>query len=488
MDFLAHLLVAGAYGYFRDELYYIIAGTHFETGYVDFPPFIAWLAAVLRIFGDNLVVLHAVSALASACILVVTGLMARELGGSRFAQALAALGSLVAVTFLATGALFTMDVFDELWWALAAYVFIRLVKRNEPRLWLLFGLIAGVGLFTKLTMLFFGFGLVVGLLLTAQRQYFRSRWIYLGGLIAFAFLVPYIAWQVSTGWPTPEFWRNYGGVGTGSSPLDFLLSQVFTLNPFTLPLWIAGLVYYFGPRGKPYRALGWAFVVLYALFTLTQAKSYFLAPAYPMLFAAGAVQLTQAIERRSWTWVKPAYVALLLASGLYFAPAVMPVLPPAQYGPLYGWIGPLTGAKQQEGSTPLLQILADRFGWPEQVQAVAKVYDALPASEQAQACIATGNYGEASALNFFGPRYHLPTAISGHNTYYIWGPGACTGRVVITIGIPQADLQQSFGEITPSGTITCANCVDEESHLTIYVCQHPTRSIHDIWQSTKHFN
>src|SRR5262249_29989620 len=156
--FVAHMFVAGSYGYFRDELYYIDAGRHFQTGYVDFPPFIAWLAGILQVVGDNLVVLHLMTALANAALIVVTGLMARELAGGRFAQVLAALGSAVAITFIATGALFTMDAFDELWWALAAYVFIRLVRRDEPRLWLLFGLIAGIGLFTKLSMLFFGFG------------------------------------------------------------------------------------------------------------------------------------------------------------------------------------------------------------------------------------------------------------------------------------------------------------------------------------------
>ncbi len=488
LSFLAHMLVAGNYGYFRDELYYMDAGRHLQTGYVDFPPFIAWLAALLRIFGDNLIVLHTTVALAGACLIFVTGLVARELGGNRFAQGLAALGTAVALTFIATAGLFTMDAFDELWWALAAYVFIRLVKRAEPRLWLLFGLIAGIGLFTKLSMLFFGFGLVVGLLLTTQRRYFRTRWPWFGGAIALAFLVPYIAWQIPNGWPTLEFWGHYGGIESGSSPLDFLLSQLFTLNPLNLPLSIAGLVFYFSPRGKPYRALGWAYVVLYAFFTLTHAKSYFLAPAYPMLFAAGAVQLTSAFERRGWSLAKLGYAAVLVVSGLAFAPSTLPVLPPATYGQVYGWIGPLTGAKQQEGRTPLLQILADRFGWPEQAAAVAKVYDALPAGERAQACILTVNYGEAGGLNFFGPAYHLPQAISGHNTYYFWGYGKCTGQTIIALGYPQQELETVFGQVTPKGTIRCANCVDEESDLTIYVCQQPKFSMPDLWKKARHFN
>jgi hypothetical protein len=488
VSFVLHLLIAGNYGYFRDELYYMDAGRHFQTGYVDFPPFIAWLAGVLRIFGDNLVVLHTTTALAAACLIVVTGLMARELGGGRAAQTLAALATAAAPTFIATASLFSMDVFDELWWGLAAYVFIRLVRREEPRLWLWFGLVAGIGLFTKLTMLFFGFGLVVGLLLTPARRAFRTRWPWLGGAIALAFLLPYIAWQVQNGWPTPQFWRNYGGTESAASPLDFLLSQIFAQNPVSLPLWIAGLVYYFRPAGKPYRALGWTFVILYALFTLAHAKSYFLAPAFPMLYAAGAVLLVTAFERRRWRAAQPGLLAGLALVGVLFAPGVLPVLPPSIYGHYYSWLVDTSGAKQTEANTPLPQELADRFGWPEQADAVARVYHALPAADRAQACIVTVNYGEAGGLNFFGPAHGLPRAISGHNTYYFWGYGACTGQVVITIGYSREDAEASFDSVVAAATVRCANCVEEESDLTIYVCRQPKASIAELWRRARHFD
>jgi len=488
-SFVAHMIVAGNYGYFRDELYYIDAGRHFQTGYVDFPPFIAWLAGALRIFGDNLVVLHFFSALANAALIFVTGLMARELGGGRLAQIMAALASAAAVVFIGTGSLYTMDVFDELWWALAAYVFIRLVRRDEPRLWLVFGLIAGIGLFTKLSMLFFGFALVVVLLLTPQRAMFRTRWPWLGGAIALAFLLPYIGWQIANGWPTPEFWRNYGGIENGS-PLDFLISQVLTMNPGTLPLTIAGLVYYFrAPDGKPYRALGWAFVILYVLFTITRAKSYFLSPAYPMLYAGGAVLLARVFQRTGWRWARIAYPAALALSALFFFPGVTPTLAPEPYSRVYGFIGGSSGAKQQASATQLQpQILADRYGWAEMTAAVADVYKKLPEDERAQACIYTLNYGEAGALNFFGPKDGLPQAISGHNTYWLWGPGTCSGQVVITIGFSQEDLTPAFGEVTPATKITCAYCMPEESDLTVYVCRQPKEPLADLWRRAKHFN
>jgi 4-amino-4-deoxy-L-arabinose transferase-like glycosyltransferase len=286
VDFVAHMLVSGNYGYFRDELYYIEAGSHLAFGYVDFPPLIALVAKFLGMLaGDALWAIHLVPALATALIVLITGLVARELGGGRFAQALAALASLVAVTFLATGSIFSMDALDELWWVLASYIAILILKRDDAQLWLLFGLVAGIGLTTKATMLFFGFALILGLLLTPDRRHFRTKWIWLGGAISLAFLAPYVLWNMANGWPTLEFFANYEGSG---GPLEFLLGQIPGMNPLTLPLSIAGLYFYLSTQSaKPYRALGWTFVVLLFIFALLGAKPYFLAPAYPTLFAGG---------------------------------------------------------------------------------------------------------------------------------------------------------------------------------------------------------
>lgn len=487
---LAHLIVAGNFGYFRDELYYIDSGRHVQTGYVDFVPFIAWLAGILRIVGDNLIVLHVISALAGTALVVVTGLMAREMGGDRIAQGLAALGTAVMVTFLASGSLFTMDVFDELWWGLAAYVFILLVSRQNPRLWLLFGLIAGIGIFTKLTMLFFGFGLVVGILLTPRRTDFRTRWPWLGGGIAFAFLVPWIIWEFINGWPTAEFWRHYGGFESGS-PLDFFISQLFTMNLFNLPLVIAGFIFYFRrQQGRPYRALGWLYVVLYVIFTLTRAKSYFLSPAYPILFAGGAIVLAQAFARRSVRrYIGVAYGVLLFASGVFFGLGVMPALNAQTYGRYYGWVGALSGANQTvTGKQVYPQILGDRLGWDTMTATVARVYGSLPPDQRAQACILTINYGEAAALNFFGPKYRLPPAISGHNNYFLWGPGACSGKVLITVGYDQADLLKSFASVQQVATIMCQDCQPEENNLPVYLATQPSASPVNAWKTVKHFN
>src|SRR5258706_1887136 len=315
IKFLVHLVTSGNYGFFRDELYYIDAGQHLAFGYVEFPPFIALLAALVHIVpGNSLVVYHLLPAFAGAVLVLLTGLIARELGGRRFAQCLAGLASGAAITFLGIDSLFSMDSFDELWWVLMAYILIRLIKRDQPRLWLLFGLVAGIGLMTKVTMLMFGFAIVVGLLLTPQRKSLLNKWVWAGGAIAFAFLLPYILWNAANGWPTLELWSTYtGGHANPASALGFLYQQVLTMNPLTLPLWLAGLYYYFFTRaGKPYRVFRWAFVILYVLFTISRAKLYFLAPAYPILFAAGSFMVGRLVSKPPWGWLKPSYTSLLV--------------------------------------------------------------------------------------------------------------------------------------------------------------------------------
>jgi hypothetical protein len=493
-SFVVHMLVSGNYGYFRDELYYMAAGRHLAFGYVEYPSMIALLAALMNVIaGDALVAIHLIPALAGAALIVITGLMARELGGGRYAQWLAALGTTFALVFMGTASIFSMDVLDELWWAAGAYVLIRLIKEERPRLWLVFGLVCGLGLLTKLTILAFGLGIVVGVLLTPRRADFRTRWPWLGGLIACAFLAPYIVWNAANNWATWEFWHHYGGISDGS-PLSFLANQLFLLNPFTIPLWVAGLVFFLRrPQGKPYRALGWMFVTLFLLFLAISFKSYFLAPAYPPLFAGGAIVFEQAAQRRRW--VKPVYVPILILSGLLLASLAMPVLPPSAFIAGYGWLsgaGGVDPGQNSQGRFP--QYLGDRFGWDTMTATVARVYDALPVDQRAQACILTTNYGEAGALQFLGTKDHLPPVISGHNNYFLWGQGSCTGNVLIVVDETQNDsldahnLGQSYASVRLAATNDCQYCQPEEFQASIFVCTQPLGSLQGKWQALKHYN
>ncbi|HZS94320.1 MAG TPA: glycosyltransferase family 39 protein [Chloroflexota bacterium] len=474
--FVGHMLVAGNYGYFRDELYYIADGHHLQAGYVDQPLLIGWLAALLRVIaGDSLVAIHVMPALACAAIIAVTGLMARELGGDRVAQVVAAIAALFTLAFMATGSLFSMDVLDQLWWAVISLTVLRLVRRDEPRLWLLVGLIVGVALLTKLTVLFFVFALFLALLITPQRRYLRTRWPWLAAAIAFLGLLPYLIWNASNGWPTWAFWHHYGGIGT--DPLTFFATQFALMSFIPVPLAVAGLVFYFRRSGAQYRLLGWTFVFVYLILTLLRVKVYFLAPAYPLLYAPGAVQFAH-LRLRPWlAWLRPAYIALIVVVGGLLAPDVMPILSPATTTRHYG---------------PLQQTLADRLGWGGLTNTVERVYAALPPAERQQACVLASNYGEAGALQQLAPPGRLPPVISGHNNYYLWGPGGCTGKVLITVGFSPGDIpgaRSYFTHITRAATDRCAYCISYERVLPIYVLSGAQRAIFPrLWPKVKSFS
>jgi len=490
---LVHLLTAGNYGYFRDELYYIAASERLDLGYVDFPPFVALATALARAtLGDSLLALGLLPALAGAAIVVLAGLMARELGGGRFAQGIAALAVLVAPNFLVFGTFLSMDAFDQLFWVSATYVLLLILKRNKPRLWLLFGFFAGLGLLTKLTMLSFGFAVLVALLLTPARRHLFSPWPWISGAIAIAFLAPYVYWNATNGWPTPEFWGEYGGKVDEASPVEFLLEQIVTMQPPTLPLWLAGLGFYlFAREGRPYRALGWIYVVLFVLFAAIGSRFYFLAPAYPALFAAGGVAIERFFgERTRWRWSLPAYAAALAISGAVVAPiTVVPVLPVGTLAGITGAFGGDAGIEVETREVAELpQTLADRFGWESMTETVARVYDRLPPEGRSEACVLTGNYGEAGAIDFFGAKHGLPKAISGHNSYYLWGPRGCSGETVVSVGVPRERLEGVFGRIERADTVECRYCMPDEDDLPVYVCADPKLPFEEAWPRFKHYD
>jgi hypothetical protein len=489
ISFLAHVLVGDNYGYFRDELYVLAMSQHPGFGYVDVPPLVPWIALIPRFLtGNALWAIHVISALVCAGTIILTGLMARLLGGTGWVQGLAALGSATALVLMANGSIYTYDVFDGFWWALVATILIVLLRDEHPRRWLAFGLVAGLGLLTKETILFWGFALIVGLLLTRQRRLLFTRWTAFGGLIAFAFVLPFLIWNAFNGWASVQYWAGYSqNHSAGESPLAFLPNQILIMNPLSVLLWGAGLWYFFSARGVRYRVFGWAYLILFVLFIAIQGKSYFLAPAYPPLFAGGAVLV--GTWRVRWRRLVAVYPVVLAISGVLLAPAAMPVLPPSVYAQIYGKSSGSSGAQQEAGdSYGLPQSLADRFGWEEQVALIAQVYHGLPMDEQRVACIATANYGEAGALVQFGGRYHLPPPISGHNAFYLWGPQGCTGQVVITINVSPQDAAQWFSSVTLAARTSCAACVDFENHAPILILRQPKAPFAVIWALSKHYD
>ena len=483
------LATSNDYGFFRDELYFIDAGKHLAFGYVDFPAFIALLAAFTQfLFGNSLVAYHIFPAIAGTLVVFFTGLIARELGGGRFAQCLASLASLVSPTFLGIDSLFTMNAFDELWWVLACYVLILLIKREQTRYWLLFGLIAGIGLLTKMTMLMFGFAVIAGLLISSKRNFLLSKWLLIGGCIAALFLLPYVIWEFANNWTSLLYWSRYPSNIEHLPPIGFIYQQIITTNPVSLVIWLAGLYYYFfRPEGKPYRLFGYAFIILFLLFMYSHAKFYFLAPAYPVLFAAGALLLEPILTTSRWHWVKISYISSLVISGILLALFFLPVLPPSVYLQ-FSHGNDLAQPDFHSNPPQLPQPLADRFGWENMAASVAQVYHHLPTDQQNIACIFAGNYGEAGAIDYYSQTDQIPQSISSHLNYFIWGPGTCTGEIVISIGVPYKTLQPIFDKVVLANTVICKYCIHNEQNLPIYIAYHAKASIKDLWPATKNYD
>jgi hypothetical protein len=478
-----HLATIRSYGWFRDEFYYIACGEHLDFGYVDHPPLVALIARVTReLLGGSIVAARLPSVLAGAAVIFLCGRIARELGGGRFAQVTAAVCALIVPVYLFTFHILSMNSFDVLFWTLGAWVVVRIVNGGDPRLWLLFGAICGLGLENKHSVLFFGLGVFVGLLLTPERRHFRGPWIWLGGSIAVLLFLPNVLWEVTHGWPTAEFVRNATAhKNVALSPLAFFREQVMQMHPLTFPVWLAGLVWLFRSR---YRVLGWAYVAAFLVLISQNSKAYYLVPAYPPLFAAGAT----AIE--SWTrgrvrWLVP---ILLFVGGAVTAPLTLPVLPVEsflRYARALG-IGMSAGERHEMGVLP--QHFADMHGWDEMVAEVARVYRSLPPEERAQAGIYGQNYGEAGAVDLLGEKHGLPKASSGHNNYYLWGPQG-SGEVLIILGGDPEDHRQAFRDVRQAGETRCNGlCMPYEDRQPIWIGRGLKAPVEQIWPMTKHYD
>jgi 4-amino-4-deoxy-L-arabinose transferase-like glycosyltransferase len=331
-SFLAHMLTATRYGYFRDELYYLACARHLAFGYVDQPPMIAlvtWLT--VHTIGTSLYALHFLPALAGAAMVWLTAMIARELGGGRFAQGLAALSIALSGVYVINAHMLTMNVFEPLFWMGCAWVVIRIIKTGNQKLWLWFGVLAGLGLENKYSMALFGFAVVVGLLVTAERKVFRSRWIWIAGAVALAIFLPNLIWSIQHHWPFIQLIHNIRASGRDivRGPLAFIGEQIFMMSPLNFPIWLVGLLFLLFGHDRRYRLLGWAFLVVLLLTMFLNGKDYYTAPAYPMLLAAGAVVIERAASVRRW--LMAATVLALVVVAAPFFPMMLPILPLTTY-------------------------------------------------------------------------------------------------------------------------------------------------------------
>jgi MFS family permease len=355
-------------------------------------------------------------------------------------------------------------------------------------LWLVFGLLAGIGLENKLSVLFLGVGVGAGLLLAREWRHLRDPRLWIGGGIAMLLFAPHLLWQQAHGWPTPEFVRHATeNKNLVLSPLAYLREQMLMMNPLALPLWLAGLVDLLVARnGRRWRALGWTWPVAFVVMAMQHGKPYYLAPIYPLLFAGGGIVLERIAKRRAA--VGAVAVALLAVSGLALAPLAKPLLSEDEYVRYARALGMAPGSDERHALARLPQYFADMHGWPELAAAVGAVAATLPPDERVHACVFGQNYGEAAAIDFFGPAQGAPRAISGHNNYWLWGPRGCDGSVVIVIGGDRADLDEVYAEVTDAGRFECTDCMPYENGQTLWIGRKPKVTIESVWPRIKHYD
>jgi len=481
---LLHLPVLTRYGYTLDELYFVACGKHLSFGYVDHAPLVPWIAWLsTALFGESLFALRILATLSTAMTVFLVGLLVRRLGGSRFAQIIACLGMIFAPVFLRTGNMLCLPAFEPLFWVLASYMVVKIIKDNNPRLWPWVGFIIGFGLLNKHSMLFFGFGLVLGMTLTPMRKHFKSPWLYAGGGVALLMILPNLIWQINHGWPTLSFILNLrAGVMSGISALQFLAGQLLYLHPFNAILWISGLVFFlFSKTGKSYRILGWIWVFVFVLLLVTKSKIYYLAPAYAALFAGGGIALEKWILRKSKKWLKPALISFLLIGGIILGPISVPYL---DIDTTENYIHTITFSAFKN----IYEVTGDlrgMFGWEKRVQTVAHVFHSLSPEEQDRAVIWAFEYGNAGAIDYFGKKYGLPNAVSLSLSYWLWGVPKGKGDIVICVGIQKKDIEHIFDRVEVAAEVELEHVNPWHTPFLVLICRSPIKPLPEIWEKNR---
>ena len=481
--FLLHLLTNNQYGFHRDELATLDDARFLAWGFVAYPPFTPFLARIqLELFGTSLVGFRVFSSLAQSIAMVIAGLITGELGGSRRSQVITAIAVAIAPMSLISGALFQYVSFDYLWWVLIAYFMIRLLKSENPRWWLAIGLVIGIGMMTKYTIIYLVAGLVGGILLTGYRHFLKNPWLWGGVGISLLIFLPNFTWQIQHNFVSLEFLFDIHARDIAIGRTEGFLPEQFIIcaNLFTIPFWVGGFYFYlFKPEGKKYRPLGWMYLIPFVLFFATQGRSYYLAPAYPMLIAAGVVVWENWLSRlsgnRSRLVVSATWIGLFLGTTIGIA-LMLPVAP--------------INSALWNAVSEVHDNFVEELGWTELTESVADIYAGLPVEEQSRSGILTANYGEAGAINLYGPAYGLPEAISGVNSYWSRGYGNPPPETLIVLGFNRESVDNFFESCELAGHVTNQFGVENEEttyHPDIFVCRQPRYSWPELWKMLRSF-
>ena len=491
------------YEIFRDEFYYIACGRHLAWGYVDHGPIVALQARMATtLFGHSIVGLRLFSALAGAARVFLTGLLAWSLNGRRPAQSLAMLAVLCVPAYLGGDSYLSMNSFESLFWMTCLLAVILIQRRTASglptrNLWLLFGVSAGIGLLNKPSMTFFLLALLGALLLTPQRKLLFTRWTAAAVALLLLIVLPNLLWQIHNHWPTLEFLHN-GQVENKNvklSPLAFTVQQFMSMQPLTALIWVAGLVSLLRDKAREHkRWLGLTFILFFFGMMALHAKDYYIAPIYPILFAAGGIAWERTFGHRrrvqnNSAFAFPVAYATLILFTLFILPLAIPVLAPQQWiaytKATHLYNASASTENQEQGALP--QFFADRFGWQQETSELLRIYNSLSPADQKVAAIKTSNYGEAAAPLFLAPPGSLPPIISGHNNFYLWGPQGATGDVLILVEqTTREHLLEYYEEVQIAGYMNHPLAMPYE-HRPIFLCRHRKFNLQSTWPEMKKY-
>lgn len=480
---ILHALTNHNYGFHRDELATVDDAKHLAWGYVAYPPFTPFIARLaLATFGPSLAGLRLFSSAAIALGMVFGGLIARELGGPPRIQVLTALAIAIAPIALLSGALFQYVSFDYLWWVLTAYLVVKLLKSEDPRWWVAIGTTIGFGMMTKYTMGLLVVGIVIGVLATPARRNLKSPWLWIGVAVSLLVFLPNLIWQWQHNFISLDFLQSIHerDVRIGRTSHNFIEQFLVCANIFTVPFWVAGLWYYlFSREGRRYCVLGWMYVVPLVLLLITQGRSYYLAPAYPMLIAGGVIAWQNHLANISARWARlqlTVVAASLAIGGLLFGAVMLPIAP--------------VNSKLFNVTSKLHDNFIEEIGWPELVETIAGIYHRLPADEKSRAGVLAANYGEAGAINLFGPQHRLPVAISGVNSYWLRGYSNSPPQTLIVVGFSRARADAMFESCELAARVSNRyGIANEESrdHPEIFLCRNLRQPWSEFWQRFRYY-
>lgn len=480
-----------SYGMFRDEYYYLACANRLDWGYVDHPPFSVFILAVWKyFFSDSMLAIRVVPAIIGSASLFVLGLLTRTLGGNKTAIIIAMFSFMITPIFLGMNTIYSMNVFDFFFWVTGSYIFLKIQRTQNQKLWLLLGVILGIGLLNKTSVLWLGAGIFIATIFTPLRKDLKTKYPYMAALIALIIFLPYIIWNILHDFPHLEFMTNaasrkYGGL----TPITFIFDQILILNPLSFLIWLPGIMFFFfKPAFKEYRALGFIWLTTFLILLINgHSKGEYIAAAYQILFAGGAVmiEIWSRSDRRGW--IKFAFSIPVFVISILLSPIARPLLSPESFISYQSALGLKPPSNEGHELVGLPQFYSDMFGWEDLAKKVSKVYQSLPDEERKNTVVYCSNYGKAGAIEYYSKRYPLPKVVSPHNSYWYWSPEKNNVQTIIIIGGNIEDHLDTLEEVYEAGFHSHKYAMPYENNLTIFIGRGLKRTLDEIRASDKIF-